>query len=155
MYHKPVNIVKGEIEMRKEGLRLIASSVLAVIISGCAAKQVSLVEKSRLTVEKQGGEKVRILSTDVYQQNGQIWAYGILEQRGTGASAIKTHVDIRVLAPDGSVSYETASEDVYVPCKRIGKGVHWKRFKSQLPDKLLDGSQVTMTVHSGSCNIRM
>jgi len=119
------------------------------MISGCASKQVSLVEKNQVTIEKQGSEKVRILSTDVYQQDGQVWAYGLLEQKGLGAGAVKTHVDIRVVAPDGLVSYETISDDVYVPGYRVGKGIHWKRFKSQLPEKLLEGSQVTMTVHSG------
>jgi hypothetical protein len=139
--------------MKRQVFSFMVAGVLGFIFSGCAAKQVSLIEKNQVTVEKQGSEKVSILWTDVYQQDGQVWAYGVLEQQGMGTGAVKTHVDIRVVAPDGSVTYETTSEDIYVPCNRIGKGIHWKRFKSQLPEKLLDGSQITMTVHSGNHKI--
>ena len=127
----------------------VVGCVLVGFISGCASKQVSLVEKNQVTVVRQDSQKVNILWTDVYQQDGQVWAYGVLEQQGSGTGAVKTHVDIQVVALDGSVSYETASEEVYIPCKRIGKGIHWKRFKSQLPQTLVVGSQITMTVHSG------
>jgi hypothetical protein len=122
--------------------------LLAGLICGCASNQVSLVEKKQLIVEKQCSDKVDILWTDVYQQEGQAWAYGVLEQQDFGTGIVKAHVDIQVVAPDGTVSYKTASDDVYVPCKRIGKGIHWKRFKSQLPEMLTAGSQITMTVHS-------
>jgi hypothetical protein len=135
--------------MKRQVLSVMAAGILSFMISGCAAKQVSLVEKNQVTVEKQGSQKVNILWMDVYQQDGQVWAYGVLEQQGAGTGAIQAHVDIRVMAPDGSVSYETSSKDTYVPRNRIGKGIDWTRFKVPLPEKLLEGSQVTMTVHSG------
>jgi hypothetical protein len=135
--------------MKRQVFSLMAMGVLSLMISGCAAKQVSLVDGNQVRVEKQGSEKVEILWTDVYQQDGHTWAYGVLEQQGLGTGAVKAHVDIQVMASDGLVSYETVSEDIYLPGHRVGKGIPWKRFKSQLPEKLLEGSQVTMTVHSG------
>jgi hypothetical protein len=137
--------------MKKQVLNLMAMGVLGFILSGCASKQVSLVENNQITVAKQDDGKVKILWTDVYQQDGRTWAYGVLEQQGLTMASVKTHVDIRVVAPDGSVSYETISDDVYIPGHRVGKGIHWKRFKTQLPDTLSAGSQITMTVHNGDC----
>jgi hypothetical protein len=129
----------------------MALGVLSMVFSGCAAKQVSLVQNNQITVAKRDDGKVKILWTDVYQQDGRTWAYGVLEQQGLTMTPVKTHVDIRVEAPDGSVTYETISDDVYIPGHRVGKGVHWKRFKTQLPNTLSAGSQITMTVHNGDC----
>jgi hypothetical protein len=137
--------------MKKQVLSFMALGVLSLVFYGCASKQVSLVEQNQITVAKQDSEKVKILWTDVYQQDGQTWAYGVLEHQGPTMTPVKTHVDIQVVAPDGSVSYETISQDIYLPGHRVGKGVHWKRFKTQLPDTLSAGSRITMTVHSGDC----
>ncbi|MHB9068734.1 MAG: hypothetical protein ACYC54_00030 [Sedimentisphaerales bacterium] len=135
--------------MRKTFLRFLAVGVLASIISGCAANQVSLVDKNLVSVEKQDSEKIKILWTDVYQKDGQTWAYGALKQRGYYPSTIKTHMDIEVLSKDGSVQYETFSKDVYVPRIRAGKGPNWTRFRVQLAGNVPPGSKVTMKVHSG------
>lgn len=61
-------------------------------------------------------------------------------------------MDIQALNPDGSIQYETITDDLFVPRNRVGKGPDWKRFRMRLPEKLLEGSQVRMTVHSGSHN---
>ena len=81
---------------------------------------------------------------------GQTWAYGILKQYGIGTSSIKTHVDIQVFNPDGSIQYETITDELFVPRNRVGKGPDWKRFRVQIPNKLPKDSQINMTVHSGS-----
>lgn len=135
--------------MRNKILSIVVLSVLNTLFSGCAAKSVSLVDENQVTVEKQDGDKVKILWTDVYQQDGQAWAYGALKQRGISPGAVKTHVDVRVLSQDGSVHYETFSEDVYVPRLSAGKGPDWKRFKVQLAGTLPAGSKVTLKIHSG------
>ena len=124
--------------------------MMMLIFSGCNTNRVSLVEQGLVLVAKQPSEKIDILWTDVYKQDGQTWVYGVLKQRGSGTSAIKTHIDIQVSALDGSVYCEAISEDIYVPRNRVGKGIDWKRFKVRLPEELLDGSQISMTVHSGS-----
>ncbi|MBM4103136.1 MAG: hypothetical protein FJ263_03675 [Planctomycetes bacterium] len=135
--------------MRNKILGLIAFSVMATIISGCATNQISLADKGLVSVKKHDGEKVKILWTDVYQQAGQTWAYGVLKQRGINPASIKTHVDIQVLNPDGSIRYETITDNLFVPRKCAGKGPDWKGFRVQLPNDLPKDSQISMTVHSG------
>jgi len=129
---------------------ILNSFMMMLTFSGCNTNRVSLVEQGLVKVTKQVSEKIDILWTDVYQQDGQTWVYGVLKQRFPSPSAIRTHVDIQVLNSDGSIQYETATEDVFVPRNRIGKGLDWKRFRVRLPEKLLEGSQISMTVHSGS-----
>jgi hypothetical protein len=131
-------------------ITLLILGVLLISIPGCATNRVSLVDTNQVTVANQGSEKIRILWTDIYQKDGQTWAYGVLKQRGYYASApIKTHIDVQVLSEDGSVRYETFSEDIYVPRNRVGKGPDWKRFRVKLGENIQEGSNVLMKVHSG------
>ena len=136
--------------MTNKLLGLIALGVMAAIISGCATRRHCLADNGLVSVRTQDGEKVRILWTDVYQQDGRTWAYGVLKRRAISSSAIRTHIDIQVLDPDGSVYYEIFSRDVYVPRNRVGKGPDWKEFRARLPDELSKDSKIDMTVHSGS-----
>ena len=85
--------------------------LLAVItFSGCSSNSVSLADQGLVSVEKQDSRKVKILWTDIYQKGGQTWAYGVLTQRASSHSVIRTHVDIKVLNPDGSLQYETVTK---------------------------------------------
>ncbi|HML73198.1 MAG TPA: hypothetical protein PKB02_01755 [Anaerohalosphaeraceae bacterium] len=135
--------------MSKNCLQLMVVGILVFVVSGCAANRVSLMDTNQVTVAKQDSEKIRILWTDVYQTDGQTWAYGALKQRGYHPSSIKAHVDIQVLSEDGSVQYETFSDDVYVPRNRPGKGPDWRRFKVQLAENIPTEAVVAMKVHSG------
>ncbi len=129
---------------------LLTLSVLVMSIPGCATNLVSLVDTHQVSVTKHDSEKIEILWTDVYQKDGQTWAYGVLKQRGYHPSApIKTHVDVQVLTEDGSIQFETFSEDFYVPRNRVGKGPDWKRFRVQLPTEISEGSKIAITVHVG------
>ena len=131
-------------------LRVSAIGCLLIgFISGCAANQVSLVDEGLVSVEKQNSEKVKIIGTDVYQKDGQTWAYGFLKQQGYHPSSVKTHVDIQILSKDGSVQYETVSEDVYVPRNRTGKGPNWKRFNVKLAWEISEGVKIKMIVEHG------
>ena len=123
--------------------------IATLILAGCSANRVSLADKGLVSVEKQDSEKVKILWTDVYEQDGQTWIYGVLKQRGNNPSAIKTHVDIQVLNTDGSTQYETKTDNIFMPRNRVGKGADWKRFRVQLPDELPKYFQISMKVHSG------
>jgi hypothetical protein len=136
----------------KELVMLTMVGILSAtsMLSGCSANRISLADQGLVSVEKQASEKVKILWTDVYGRDGQTWVYGVLKQRTLNPGAIKSHVDINVSALDGSVYYETVSEDIYIPRNRVGKGINWERFKVQLPVELSDGSKISITVHSGS-----
>ena len=115
---------------------------------GCSSNLVSLKKQGLVSVEKQSSRKVKILWTDVYEKDGQTWAYGILKQPPLSRAAIKTHVDIQVLNSDGSIEYETVSKELYVPRNRVGRGPDWKRFKVRLPNELPTDAQICMKVHS-------
>ena len=74
----------------KSAILAIVGSLLATItLSGCSSNRVSLADQRIVSVEKQGSEKVKILWADLYQQDGQTWAYGVLKQRWLGNSSIK------------------------------------------------------------------
>jgi hypothetical protein len=135
--------------MRKKRVLPLIVGVLTMVIFGCVTNRVNLSDEGLVSVEKQDGEKIKILWTDIYQKDGQTWAYGVLEQRGYHPSAIKTHVDIQVLSKEGSVYYETFSEDVYVPPLRARKGPNWIRFRTPLAGKISEGVKISMAVHSG------
>jgi hypothetical protein len=139
--------------MKKKFLLTVVVTQLGMLvfnISGCATNRISLVDTNQVSVVRHDSEKIEILWTDVYQKDGQVWAYGVLKQRGYRLSMpIKTHVDVQVLSEDGSVHYETISDDIYVPRNRVGKGPDWKRFRVQLPTEILGGSRISMTVHVG------
>ena len=55
----------------------ITACVLA--LAGCSVNPHSMTGDNRVSVEKQDSEKVKILWTDVYQEDGQTWAYGVLK----------------------------------------------------------------------------
>lgn len=131
-------------------LTMIGILTATLTLAGCSSNRVSLAEQGLVSVEKQNSEKVKILWTDVYRQDGQTWVCGVLKQQSSKPSAIKTHVDILISAPDGSKYYEVISEDVYVPRNRVGKGLNWKKFREKLPLELPKDSRISMTVHSGS-----
>ena len=139
--------------MRKINLTIssvLFLSVLVMSVPGCAANRVSLVDTHQVTVARQDSEKIEILWTDIYQKDGHTWAYGVLKQRGYHPSApIKTHVDVQVLTEDGSIQFETFSEDFHVPRNRVGKGPDWKRFRVQLLPEISEGSKIAITVHVG------
>ncbi|MBL7214301.1 MAG: hypothetical protein ISS71_01345 [Phycisphaerae bacterium] len=133
-----------------EIMKIVGVLLVSIALCGCSANRVSLTDQGLVSVEKQDSEKVKILWTDVYEQDGQKWIYGVLKQHGISTSSIKTHVDIQVLNPDGSIQNETITDDLFVPRNRIGKGPDWKKFRVQLPEELPEDSQIKMTVHSGS-----
>jgi hypothetical protein len=123
-------------------------SVLMVFVSGCAVNRVSLVDTHQVSVARQDSEKIKILWTDIYQKDGQTWAYGVLKQSSSVGGTLKAHVDVQVVSPDGSLQYETISKELYVPRKRIGR-MDWKRFRVQLPTEISEGSNISITVHVG------
>jgi hypothetical protein len=66
--------------MKKFFLQLLMVGVLGSIISGCAANQVSLVDKNMVSVEKQGNKTVEILWTDVYQDGEDTVVWGAIQR---------------------------------------------------------------------------
>ena len=124
--------------------------LLIGFISGCVTNRVSLVDESLVSVEKQGNESVEILWTDVYQDGEDTVVYGVIRRRSHTSYPIKTHVDVAIVSPDGTMLQEARTPDIYVARRVPGKGTDWTRFKIRFPGVLTQGSKVNMVVHSGS-----
>jgi len=123
--------------------------MLITSIPGCATNRVSLVDQSIVSVETVPSEKVRILLTDVYGDGENVVVYGAVQRRNYTSYPMKTHVDITVSSPDGTILHEARSLDVSVPSHRPGKTVDWKRFEVRFPD-IPKGSKVRLVAHGGS-----
>ena len=136
--------------MREEVLSLIAIGVLTTIISGCVTNRVSLVDQDIVSVEKQGNETIEILWTDVYQDGEDTVVYGVIRRRSHTSYPIKTHVDVAIVSPDGTMRQEARTPDFYVARRVPGKGIDWTRFNVRFPGMLTQGSKVNMIVHGGS-----
>ncbi|HBG27567.1 MAG: hypothetical protein A2Y10_15455 [Planctomycetes bacterium GWF2_41_51] len=136
--------------MKRKIFSIAVVSVLGIVLSGCSSNYASLTDKEMVSIEKQNSEKVRILWTDVYEKDSQTWVSGVLKQRGSGSGIIQTHVDIQVVNTDGTMGYQTITEEFFVPANRVVTGSDMKRFKVKLPERLPQGAQVSMKVHSGS-----
>ncbi len=135
--------------MRKRSLlEIVMLSALAWVLSGCAANRLSLAPQ-QVSIHRQNSDKVEILRPDLYQADDGTWVSGVLKQQRPGTAAVRVHVDVHVLGPDGQLVYETAAGEILVPRDRLGKGLDWKRFRVHLPAMPPDGSQITMTVHPG------
>ena len=144
--------------MKKKVLSLVVLMVLGtltVVFSGCAAGRVDLVESGVLSLEQYTTGKVNIAWSNAYVDGDGFIVTGVLRRRDTFGLPIKSHVDIAVLSPDGTIIDESRSSEVYVPRRIIGRGGNLKRFRvrfSQIPP---EGSLVHLVSHSGPHNDKM
>jgi hypothetical protein len=136
---------------KRFSISLIATvfGVLTAVISGCAANRVDLVANGVLTLEKQATGKVYIAWSGVYEHADGLVITGVLKRRDHVGLPIKTHVDVTVLSPDGSLVDTARSSDVYVPRRITGRGQSLKRFSVHLPNMPPKGSLVRLVSHSG------
>ncbi len=126
--------------------------MITINFMGCAANQIDLVDTGALNLEKQREGKVYIAWTSVYKQDGGLVISGVLRRHDHVGNAIKTHVDVTVLSPDGRVIDTARSNEVYVPRRITGRGQSFKRFTVHLPNLPPRGSLIRMTSHSGPHN---
>ena len=143
--------------MKKKILSLVIAMVfgiLTIVISGCTANRTNLVDKGIVSVETVPSKKVRILWTRVYQDGEDFVVYGVVQRRNHTSYPIRTHVDITVLAGDGTIRQQARTQDIYVSRRRPGKGINWTRFRVRLPGQPAQGSRVNMVVHSAAHNAK-
>ena len=126
----------------------VVAVLLGALLGGCSSERLAIADDSGLTVENQNSAKVKILWTDIYQQDGEFFASGILKQSSLSTASIKTHVDVQIVGSDGTIQYETMTANLVVPPNTAGKGLSWKRFKVQLPGELPKDSKINVIVHS-------
>ncbi|MHC4159692.1 MAG: hypothetical protein ACYSSO_11520 [Planctomycetota bacterium] len=121
-------------------------------LNGCATNRVDLVDSGVLTLEKQETGKVYIVWSDAYEDGDGFVVTGVLRRRDTVGLPIKTHVDITIQSPDGTIIDESRSSDVHVPRRIIGRGQSLQRFKVRFPKIPPQGSLVRLVSHSGLHN---
>ena len=141
--------------MEKKVLKLVAVMVLGlltVVISGCATDRADLVDAGVLNLEQHTTGKVYIAWSDAYEDEDGFVVTGVLRRRDTVGLPIKSHVDITIQSPDGTIIDESRSSDVHVPRRIIGRGQSLQRFRVRFPSIPAEGSKVSIATHSGSHN---
>jgi len=127
----------------------LSFGLVVSIISGGAANRVDLVDSGFLTLEKHATGKVYIAWSDAYEHEDGFVITGVLRRRDHVGSAIKAHVDVTVLSPEGRVVDTARSNAVYVPRRITGRGQSFKRFNVYLPNVPPRGSTVRVISHTG------
>jgi len=138
--------------MRKEpSVVTVALSfgLFVLLISGCAADRVDLVDSGFLTLENHATGRVYVAWSDAYEHEDGFVITGVLRRRDSVGSPIKAHVDVTVLSVEGRVVDTARSGDVYVPRRITGRGQSLKRFTVHLPNVPPRGSSVRVVSHTG------
>ncbi len=142
--------------MKKKVLSLVIATVfslLTFLIPGCAMNRVDLVDTGKLSLEQHNTGKVYIAWSGAYEQDDGFVIGGVLRRRDSVGAAIRTHVDVTVLSPDGTILDEARSSDVYVARRITGRSyLSFERFKVCLADIPASGSSVRLVSHSGRHN---
>jgi hypothetical protein len=129
----------------------IVSLFFLAVISGCTTVDRSdLVKSGILNIEQERTGKVYIAWSDAYEEGDGFVITGVLRRRDRVGMPIKTHVDVTILSPDGTVLDEARSSDVYVSRRIIGRSHQsFERFKVRFPSVPPQGSLVRVVSHSG------
>ncbi len=141
--------------MEKKVLKSVSVMVLGMltfVISGCAMDRVDLVDAGVLSLEQHTTGKVYIAWSDAYEDGDGFVVTGVLRRRDTVGLPIKTHVDITIESPDGTIIDESHSSDIRVPRHIRGRGQSLQRFRVRFPSIPAKGSKVSIVTHSGSHN---
>jgi len=128
-------------------------SVISVVISGCVTNRVDLVDSGVLSLEQRNMGKVYIAWSGAYEQDDGFVITGVLRRRDCVGAAIRKHIDVTVLSPDGTILDEARSSDVYVSRRITGRSyLSFERFKVCLANIPAKESLVCLVSHSGRHN---
>lgn len=121
------------------------------VISGCTtADRADLVKSGILNIEQERTGKAYIAWSGAYKDGDSFAVTGVLRRRDHVGLPIKTHVDVTILSPDGTVLDEARSSDVYVSRRITGRGyLSFERFKVRFSSIPAKGSLVRLVSHSG------
>ncbi|MHC5060257.1 MAG: hypothetical protein ACYTFK_04130 [Planctomycetota bacterium] len=140
--------------MKNKLLSLVVAIVLglaAFVIPGCAGDRKDLVDSGVLSLENHAPGKVYIAWNDAYEDGDGFVITGVLRRLDQLGGPIRTHVDVTVLSPDGTVLDEARSSDMYVSRRITGRSyLSFKRFRVPLAEVPPKGSKVRVVTHSGS-----
>lgn len=120
------------------------------VICGCATGRTDLVKNGTVSFERQARGKVYIASSGAYEEEGGLVISGVLRRRWHTGLPTKAHVDITIMAADGTVLAEGRSSDIYVARRVTGRGHQsFERFKVRFANIPAEGSLIRVVSHSG------
>ena len=129
----------------------VVTLLLLVVSSSCmAANRPDLVKSGIVTIEQERTGKAYIAWNSAYEEKGDLVITGVLRRRDHVGRPIKTHVDVTIVSPDGTVLDEVSSSDIYVSRRITGRGyLSFERFKIHIPSVPAKGSLVRLVSHNG------
>jgi hypothetical protein len=132
-------------------LLLLLIMLFAVCVSGCmASNRTDIVKSGVVTIAQQRTGKAYIAWSSAYEEQGSLVITGVLRRRDHVGRPIKTHVDVTIVSPDGTVLGEACSSGVYVSRRITGRGYQsFERFKIHISSVPAKGSLVRLVSHSG------
>lgn len=131
--------------------RIKSLFLLLIVVSGCAeTNRTDLVTSGAVTIERQKASKAYIAWSNAYQEEGSLVITGALNRRDHLGWPIKTHVDVTIISPDGTILDQARSPDIFVPVHLTGRSYQsLRRFKFNLPIVPVRGSVIRLVSHSG------
>lgn len=119
--------------------------VMVGILSGCATQAPNMFRSGRLHLNQTTTNNVRAIWLTAVERDSGIEVSGALKGYERTSKAIKVHVDVTVLAPDGETLAEAHSRNLLVSHNRIGRGSQCaKRFS--VPIKLVPPAESVIQV---------
>lgn len=129
---------------------MLGLSLVSVVMSGCVTNRINLADTGMLNLEQRNNGKVYIAWSGAYEQEDGFVVTGVLRRRDRVGMPIRTHVDVTVLSPDGTILDEARSSDVCVSRRITGRSyLSFERFKVYFPKMPVRGSTVRVISHSG------
>jgi hypothetical protein len=116
----------------------------AILLSGCYGNRVDLVDNQTVSLERVPTKCLYISSAAVYQKGNATEVRGVISRQHRGFHG-HGHVDIAVLAPDGTVLEE--SRALYHPRTLRRKGDPHAHFTAPLSTVPPPGSTVRLSYH--------
>ena len=139
----------------KQSIKIVVSVLTLVVISGScfASNRRDLVDQGVVSLERQHSKKVHIAWSNVRQDGEGIVVSGVLMRHAITSYPIWRHVEVTILAPDGTVLQEARTSDIQVPRRVPGRGFNTKRFEVRFPGIPPRGSLVRISLcDKNSCS---
>ena len=129
---------------------MMLATALILLSGGCCSNRENLVHSGHMSVENYSPGKVKILSSDAYDQNGLFVVKGILKREDHAAVPTPVHVHVLVLSDDNRILQSLRTSLLHVPPKRPGQAGHWTRFEVTSAVVPRQGSRLLIIAHNQS-----
>ena len=140
--------------MKRPRMIITVLIVLSVIL--CVQKYVTaagpgtpLQKQIKVEFAAVATSKVYIAWSDACKDGDGFVVTGVLRRRDTVGLPIKSHVDITIQSPGGTIINEPHSSDVFVARHIAGRGQNLQRFRVRFPSIPTEGSKISIVTHSG------